>query len=122
MYWIQRLQLFVKTVWYFKPHIKLFGTCFGHQLLCKTMLGLSVKRIKCEIGVPPVTLSSAFVDEFNTATSSKPPNPMRIQLVHEDHVMPPSGGILPLNCRQECQLSNTRGLFATKTADISRPP
>jgi GMP synthase-like glutamine amidotransferase len=92
------LQLFIKTVWYFEPHIKLFGSCFGHQILCKTILGLEVKRIKWEIGVQPIILLSDFVDEFSTATSSKAPNPMRIQLVHQDHLIPPSDGILPLNC------------------------
>jgi hypothetical protein len=45
-----------------------------------------------------IVLSSDFVDEFSTATSSKPPNPMRIQLVHQDHVIPPPNGILPPNC------------------------
>jgi GMP synthase-like glutamine amidotransferase len=97
-HWIYKLQLFIKIVWYFEPHIKLFGSCFGHQLLCKTILGLNVKRIKWEIGVQPVILSSDFVGEFSIATGSTPPNPMRIQLVHEDHVMFPSDEILPPNC------------------------
>lgn len=57
-----------------------------------------MERIKWEIGVQPIILPSNFVDEFSTATSSKAPNPMRIQLVHQDHVIPPSDGILPLNC------------------------
>jgi len=96
--WIYKLQLFIKTVWYFEPHIKLFGSCFGHQILCKTILELDVKRINWEIGVQPIVLSSGFVDEFSTATSSNPPNPMRIQLVHQDHVIPPPNGILPSNC------------------------
>jgi GMP synthase-like glutamine amidotransferase len=96
--WIYKLQLFIKTVWYFQPNIKLFGSCFSHQILCKTILELDVKRIKWEIGVQPIVLSSDFVDEFSTATSSKPPNPMRIQLVHQDHVIPPPNGILPPNC------------------------
>jgi GMP synthase-like glutamine amidotransferase len=72
-HWIYKLQLFVKTVWYFEPRIKLFGSCFGHQLLCKTILGLDVKRFKWEIGVQSIILSSDFVDEFSTATSSTPP-------------------------------------------------
>ncbi|KAH6668500.1 class I glutamine amidotransferase-like protein, partial [Halenospora varia] len=97
-HWIYKLQLFMKTVWYFEPHIKLFGSCFGHQILCKTILGLDVKRIKWEIGVQPIILSSDFIGEFSTATSSKPPKPMRIQLVHQDHVILPPDGILPPNC------------------------
>ncbi|KAH6667207.1 class I glutamine amidotransferase-like protein [Halenospora varia] len=97
-HWIYKLQLFIKTVWYFEPQIKLFGSCFGHQILCKTILELDVKRIGWEIGVQPIILSSDFVDEFSTATSSKPPNPIRIQLVHQDHVIPPPNRILPPNC------------------------
>jgi GMP synthase-like glutamine amidotransferase len=97
-HWINKLQLFIKTVWFSEPRIKLFGSCFGHQILCKTILELDVKRMKWEIGVQPIILSSEFVDEFSTVTSSRPPNPMRIQLVHQDHVIPPPDGILPPNC------------------------
>jgi GMP synthase-like glutamine amidotransferase len=96
--WIQRLQHFIRTVWYFEPQIKMFGACFGHQILCKTILELSVKRLALEIGAQPITLSPAFIDAFNSVSTARAPNPLRIQLVHEDHVVAPSNGLLPLDC------------------------
>ena len=56
-----------------------------------------MKQIKWEISVQLIILSFDFIDEFSTAMSSKPPNPMRIQLVHQDYVIPSPNGILPLN-------------------------
>jgi GMP synthase-like glutamine amidotransferase len=76
----------------------MFGACFGHQILCKTILKLGIEKMKLEIGVHPVTLSQIFLDTFDDIITSKPPNPLRIQLVHEDHVVAPVGGRLPLGC------------------------
>jgi GMP synthase-like glutamine amidotransferase len=75
------------------PHIKLFGSCFGHQLLSHILFSPPGQNIVCkdpsgwELGVHPITLSPSFLTHFGPVTSN-PSNPseLRLQFVHADHV------------------------------------
>ena len=88
-------------IYTYHPSIKLFGSCFGHQLLSHVLFSppstiiVSQDPKGYELGVHPVTLSAAFLSNFGTVTSN-PSNPqqLRQQFIHQDHVVPPNG-ILP---------------------------
>lgn len=66
--WIKRLEEYVVMVYTTHPDIKLFGSCFGHHLICQALLkdhGVRVARRPggWEIGVSEVR----FTDEFRGA-------------------------------------------------------
>ncbi|CAG8960806.1 hypothetical protein HYFRA_00002343 [Hymenoscyphus fraxineus] len=73
------------------PSIKLFGACFGHQILCHALFSAPGQNIVSaegwELGVCAVDLSPAFLSNFGPVTSNKKnPKQMRQQFVHLDHV------------------------------------
>jgi GMP synthase-like glutamine amidotransferase len=78
------------------PHIKIFGSCFGHQILCHALFSTHLSPVVCahpagwEVGVHAVTLSPAFVAHFGPVTTNPDsPNQVRLQMVHADHVVLP---------------------------------
>ncbi|EJT99666.1 glutamine amidotransferas-like protein class-I [Dacryopinax primogenitus] len=78
--WLQSLLSLTKTVYYNKPHIKLIGICFGHQVIARALGGQCVKNEKgWEIGVAEVTLSETGRKLFGRDV-------LRIQQMHRDHV------------------------------------
>ncbi|KAI1326152.1 class I glutamine amidotransferase-like protein [Xylariaceae sp. FL0255] len=116
--WIHRLDAFLRNVWQRQPTAKLFGSCFGHQVMCKSLLDLVVEKDPngWEIGVHPLELTDEFISAFRwgSSTFSDVPNgmqtpphdgpvdlsnmgkaakTMRLQLVHADHVRLPEGGL-----------------------------
>lgn len=66
--WIERLEQYVVTLYTTHPQIKLFGSCFGHHIICQALLkdhGVMVAKRPggWEIGVSEVK----FTDEFREA-------------------------------------------------------
>lgn len=66
--WIQRLEEYVVMIYTMYPEIKLFGSCFGHHMICQALLkdhGVRVAKRPTgwEIGVIEVE----FTDEFRKA-------------------------------------------------------
>lgn len=74
--------------------MKLFGSCFGHQLLAHALFPRPcVERDPAgwELGVRGVALSPAFIAAFGPVTSNpSAPSTLRMQFVHADHVLPGS--------------------------------
>lgn len=123
--WIQPLQDFVQTVYAHYPAVKIFGSCFGHQIVAQALLhptqchphpegqsrqmpqtGLTVEACPdgYEIGLLPITLNGGFISAFPRLAQylrSKPPGQeptLKIQLIHADRVVyasPTGAGSLP---------------------------
>ncbi|QKX58873.1 uncharacterized protein TRUGW13939_06001 [Talaromyces rugulosus] len=110
--WIIQLQQFIQTVWKRYPAVKMFGSCFGHQLIAQALLSqLSSEKeqlllidektatpppaaahveecpLGFEIGIHPITLNPAFVSSASPALSTLCNREMRIQLFHGDRVI-----------------------------------
>ncbi|KZO90643.1 class I glutamine amidotransferase-like protein [Calocera viscosa TUFC12733] len=78
--WLPQLLAVIRSTYHNKPHIKLIGICFGHQVIARALGGKCVKNDKgWEIGVAEVTLSDAGKALFGQDT-------LRIQQMHRDHV------------------------------------
>ncbi|KAK0129173.1 hypothetical protein ONS95_001108 [Cadophora gregata] len=92
--WIKSLTEFVKNIYTSHPHIKLFGSCFGHQLICNALFSTPLDPVVSrdpkgyELGVHPITLTSSFLTRFGPVTSNNSsPKELRLQFVHADHVV-----------------------------------
>ncbi|KAL4895137.1 class I glutamine amidotransferase-like protein [Aspergillus ambiguus] len=113
--WIRPLQSFIQTVYTDYPHVKLFGSCFGHQIIAQALLSPAfpghdpARAFKAEAagrdgsehGLVSFALTPSFADRFSGRTASPLPACMRLQMVHGDWVAPVSGakgedGSLPL--------------------------
>ncbi|PLN81760.1 hypothetical protein BDW42DRAFT_200684 [Aspergillus taichungensis] len=92
--WITPLKEFIQTVFTSYPHIRLFGACFGHQLIAQALLYPNVHVEACpagfEIGPVDISLSEPFARAFSGPCRSlrAGPNCMRLQVVHGDWVVP----------------------------------
>lgn len=106
--WIRRLDDYVLDLYLNHPHIKMFGSCFGHQLICESLLrghGVRVEKDPngWELGVKSIKLEERFRQTLGKTSRSslKPdydeeiPEKMRVQFVHADHVTIPSVDALP---------------------------
>lgn len=111
--WIRKLGAYLRDVYVNHPHVRIFGSCFGHQILCQSLLeeyGAVVEKDPngWEIGVHEICLN----DQFRRIFASKPsiegeeaansrlltperesesppatvPPSLRLQFVHADHV------------------------------------
>jgi GMP synthase-like glutamine amidotransferase len=109
--WIIQLQEFIQTVWREYPAVKMFGSCFGHQLIAQALLSQPSSEkeqlllidektatlppaahveqcpLGFEIGIHPITLNPAFVSSASPALSTLHNREMRIQLFHGDRVI-----------------------------------
>ncbi|RMJ13103.1 hypothetical protein CDV36_007214 [Fusarium kuroshium] len=94
--WIYVLQHYVSRVYIERPHIKLYGSCFGHQIICKALFedhGAIIQKDPAgyELGVHAIDVSEEFASRFATLLPTKS---LRLQFLHGDHViLPPS--VLP---------------------------
>ncbi|KAL4788380.1 class I glutamine amidotransferase-like protein [Aspergillus varians] len=101
--WIIPLQSFIQTVFDEFPHVRLFGSCFGHQIIAQALLSSpartrtqasdspSVVVEACprgsEMGLASIKLTSEFGAHFPMLSTSLPvPNEMRLQMIHGDWV------------------------------------
>jgi GMP synthase-like glutamine amidotransferase len=92
--WIRKLEKWVKEVYEQEPRIKIFGSCFGHQLVCQALLkeyGFKVEKDPqgWELGVQEITLHDKFRESFAMTSESHSEilKAMRLQFVHHDHVV-----------------------------------
>ncbi|KAJ4003546.1 hypothetical protein NW752_012166 [Fusarium irregulare] len=120
--WVKELDAYVTRVHAEHPHIKLFGSCFGHQIICQSLLresGIYVEKDPkgMEAGVHAIKLEADFLKALggshNTPELDGPPTPMsensppsiqttdntklRLQFIHGDHVKIPEDKTLPPN-------------------------
>ncbi|OBT64432.1 hypothetical protein VE03_05775 [Pseudogymnoascus sp. 23342-1-I1] len=98
--WVTKLGIYEE-----KPKIRLFGSCFGHQMICKALFKPSPLQPDLpphtpvvfrnpkgwELGVHPIELSPEFMARFGPVLSNpnSPPH-MRLRLIHQDNVNPDS--------------------------------
>ncbi|KAF7547345.1 hypothetical protein G7Z17_g7793 [Cylindrodendrum hubeiense] len=92
--WIRKLQSYLQDVYSNYPNIKLFGGCFGHQIIAQALLGdkgaqveLSPKGL--EVGVHQVQLAADFTRHFPGLLHDV--GEISYQLFHVDHVNLSSG-------------------------------
>jgi GMP synthase-like glutamine amidotransferase len=100
--WIHTLNAYIKNVYCSQPQIKIFGSCFGHQLICHALLSEHDVRVEkdpsgWEIGVKEITLDKRFREVFEKTVGSRRgvPEELRLQFVHGDHVYVPQSDALP---------------------------
>ncbi|KAK4870816.1 hypothetical protein LT330_000053 [Penicillium expansum] len=102
LHWIPALKSFIEKVYADYPMVKIFGSCFGHQLIGQALLesdksytsqGSSFKiSVEAssdghEIGMQPIILNPAFVSNFPPLARFTPEQPFHIQLIHGDAVI-----------------------------------
>ncbi|KAJ5872110.1 uncharacterized protein N7529_004463 [Penicillium soppii] len=94
--WIHQLKYFIQTVYTHYPDVKIFGSCFGHQIIAQALLSSkgvtpeSTYHVEhsptgYEMGIQPIILNPAFTALFPPLARA---NPFRIQLIHGDVVVP----------------------------------
>ncbi|CAG8101273.1 hypothetical protein PENNAL_c0001G00700 [Penicillium nalgiovense] len=100
--WIHALQSYIQTVHTHYPHIKLFGSCFGHQVIAQALLSTNATPSKAptstfhvaqspagfEMGIQHITLQPSFTARFPPLARVTAQKPFRIQLIHSDAVVP----------------------------------
>jgi len=100
--WINKLVDFVKLIAASKPHIKIIGICFGHQIIGLAFGSQCVPNGgKWEVGPTPLTLTPLGKHLFSGLDS------FNIQEMHRDHVpvVPPSFHLLASTA-----ISNNQGM------------
>ncbi|KAF7590668.1 hypothetical protein BBP40_002560 [Aspergillus hancockii] len=115
--WIAEMRRILRNVYAHYPGIKLFGSCFGHQIIASALLGshgvYSEKNLKgWAIGVHPVDLSQEFLHYFPHYRDGDRLVQRRIQFIHQDHVVVPGaalpGGWMTVGKSSLCEI---QGLF-----------
>ncbi|KAJ5585481.1 uncharacterized protein N7459_005281 [Penicillium hispanicum] len=96
--WIRDLQSFIQVVHASFPLVKIFGSCFGHQIIAQALLAENADSSAFhvehsdqgfEMGIQPIALDPSFTAHFPPlAQRSSFPKPFRIQLIHGDQVVP----------------------------------
>ncbi|VUC26805.1 unnamed protein product [Clonostachys rosea] len=86
--WIQALNRFVADVYLNQPDVKIYGSCFGHQVVCYALFtneGAVVKKDPAgwELGVRSVQLTDYFVSKFPNLLQD---NNLLLQYLHADSV------------------------------------
>ncbi|KAJ5745747.1 hypothetical protein N7520_010929 [Penicillium odoratum] len=115
--WIRQLESFIQTVHIDFPLVKIFGSCFGHQIIAQALLsGLNNPEAEAshptfhvekstqgfEFGIQPITLNQSFTSHFPMlARHSSPATPFRIQLIHGDIVVPTPAIITAASARHD---------------------
>ncbi|KAJ5779097.1 hypothetical protein N7457_006817 [Penicillium paradoxum] len=96
--WIHAMQCYIQTVHTHYPSVKLFGSCFGHQVIAQALLGAKANPTNhstfhvahspagYEMGIQPITLQPSFTARFPPLARAAQ-NPFRIQLIHRDEVV-----------------------------------
>ncbi|KAH8757299.1 class I glutamine amidotransferase-like protein [Diaporthe sp. PMI_573] len=90
--WIKRLEEYVVTLYTRYPEIKLFGSCFGHHIICQALLkdhGVAVAKRPSgwEIGVSEVKFTDEFRDAFARRVDRSVPKSAYLEFVHADEVI-----------------------------------
>ncbi|KAF9223200.1 class I glutamine amidotransferase-like protein [Gyrodon lividus] len=80
MVWINKLVAYVRRIADEKPKMKIFGTCFGHQIIAKALGGSCTPNDGLwEVGVTTIQLSALGKAIFGT-------DELDLQQMHRDHV------------------------------------
>ena len=110
--WIAELESFIRTVFVDFPGVKIFGSCFGHQIIAQALLSPSLPEKdgagfhveQCpygyEVGIVPITLNSAFNEAFPSIANNLKNREFRFQLVHGDRVVPVPSPTSTANCME----------------------
>jgi GMP synthase-like glutamine amidotransferase len=124
--WIRKLDQYVLDVYLDHPGVKMFGSCFGHQIICQSLLREFGVRVEpdtngWELGVHEITLEKQFYETMKVqdgslgrGSSRGTVKKLRLQFVHGDHVVIPSPEALPsfwmtLGRTQHCAI---QGMYA----------
>ncbi|KAH8427488.1 uncharacterized protein LDX57_005201 [Aspergillus melleus] len=99
--WINPLADYLTRIYNDFPHVKIFGSCFGHQILAQTLLSPPLKNELCpegrEMGLVPIALTEGFQASFPHVKHALPEGRMRLQMIHGDWVVPVSGARDPVD-------------------------
>lgn len=102
LFWIPGLESYIQTVHTTFPLVKIFGSCFGHQLIGQALLThgqesasrdspvkvcVEASQDGHEIGVRPIALNPTFKSRFPPLAGFSQENPFRLQLIHGDAVV-----------------------------------
>ncbi|KAF2805002.1 uncharacterized protein BDZ99DRAFT_467211 [Mytilinidion resinicola] len=73
--WVQLLDAWISFIYVNYPKIKIFGSCFGHQIVCQSLLreyGVRVERDGSgwEVGVHEIRLAKEFLGAFSAMKST----------------------------------------------------
>jgi GMP synthase-like glutamine amidotransferase len=107
--WIAVLQAFIRQVWTQYPAVKMFGSCFGHQILAQALLvdyntennsnNTQSPRVQVEacplgyeVGIHPITLNPTFAADTSLGQKfseglARHDRKLCIQLIHGDRVI-----------------------------------
>ncbi|KAI2790317.1 hypothetical protein POX_d05827 [Penicillium oxalicum] len=98
--WIHELQSFIQTVFTQYPLVKIFGSCFGHEIIAQALLSTATRDVPVsntfsaqsastgfETGIQPIKLESGFAKNFPPLARVAAKGPFRIQLLHMDQVL-----------------------------------
>ncbi|KAH8649023.1 class I glutamine amidotransferase-like protein [Xylariales sp. PMI_506] len=110
--WIKTLRSFLQYVYKTHPRVKIFGSCFGHQMVGKALLSerfqVHVEQSRCgwEIGVYTVRHNSEFTKHFPCVQGKL----MQYQFIHSEEIvvnrLPP--GWISMGVTEKCAV---QGLF-----------
>lgn len=126
--WTHRLDRYLRDVYRDHPHVRIFGSCFGHQIVCQSLLRENGARVEkdpkgWELGVHEIQLTDTFSKALggksktepissdrlptpDTEEDSTPKQTLRLQFIHADHVkleapaLPPSW--IPIGSSKHC--------------------
>ncbi|EDU42828.1 glutamine amidotransferase-like protein-like protein [Pyrenophora tritici-repentis] len=100
--WIHKLARWLKDVYDKEPRVRIFGSCFGHQIVTLALLGRYGVRVEkdpqgWELGVGEITLQANFLRRFcgGDGDVDGEGKKLRLQFVHHDHVVIPDSSTLP---------------------------
>ncbi|XEV06084.1 hypothetical protein FSHL1_011371 [Fusarium sambucinum] len=94
--WIKQLDAYIAKVYVEQPRVKIFGSCFGHQIICQSLLreyGVYVEKDPkgMEMGVHTVQLEQDFLKAVGDRSSVIDNCKLGLQFIHGDHVKIPEG-------------------------------
>ncbi|KAF4435617.1 glutamine amidotransferase [Fusarium acutatum] len=89
--WVARLKTFIQEAYHNHQHVRLFGACFGHQIISEALLekfGVMVEKDPkgYEVGIHKVALNPKFAAHFDHVLSLAEEDGLRMQFAHGDHV------------------------------------
>lgn len=100
--WIADVQRFIQKVYVEYPEVKMFGSCFGHQIIAQALLGASDHSINgektegmvkvehsptgYEVGIHPIALTPEIKSSI-PILATLPSGQFRLQLIHGDRVI-----------------------------------
>ncbi|OAG45396.1 hypothetical protein AYO21_00030 [Fonsecaea monophora] len=104
--WVKKLGGFLQHTYQHHPKVKIFGTCFGHQIINQSLFahtgGLHVIKNPrgWELGVYEIAINPDFASCFprQLKSLSRSSGAIQLQLSHQDTVVVTQPGRLPAEC------------------------